>query len=498
MSARSSRTRSVRRTSSPPPRMPTTTRSCSTSSATCCSRSTSCRCCSRSAARARWRRSPTTCTRSSCAGIRTSSATWRSTARARCCATGTRSRRARRAASRGSSATCRRTSPGPLYALKTQRRAASTGFDFDHVPYEGVRGELDELEEAADREARFHEVGDVLFAAINVARKLKVDPELRTAGVSRALPGARRGGGGAGGRRRRGVGPAGSRVATRLLRPGAYRARPMSQIETVHARQILDSRGNPTVEVEVSLRSGALGRAAVPSGASTGEHEAIELRDGDKALRWQRRHQGGRERQRRDRRGDRRPRRDRPGRPRRQANRARRHPQQARLGANAILGVSLAVAQAAAAEASLPLYRYLGGDGRARAAGADDERGQRRHARGQHGRLPGVHDRAGRGGSFARALRTGVEVFHALKAVLQEKGLSTTVGDEGGFAPDLKCRRGAALIVPRRSRRPATRSATQVVFALDPAAHASSTTTANGYNALLLQERTGDTLRPPR
>ena len=68
--------------------------------------------------------------------------------------------------------------PGPLYALKTQRRAASTGFDFDHVPYEGVRGELDELEEANDREARFHEVGDVLFAAINVARKLKVDPEL--------------------------------------------------------------------------------------------------------------------------------------------------------------------------------------------------------------------------------------------------------------------------------------------------------------------------------
>ncbi len=68
--------------------------------------------------------------------------------------------------------------PGPLYALKTQRRAASTGFDFDHVPYEGVRAELDELEEAGDREARFHEVGDVLFAAINVARKLKVDPEL--------------------------------------------------------------------------------------------------------------------------------------------------------------------------------------------------------------------------------------------------------------------------------------------------------------------------------
>jgi MazG family protein len=68
--------------------------------------------------------------------------------------------------------------PGPLYALKTQRRAASTGFDFDHVPYDGVRGELDELEEAADRDARFHEVGDVLFAAVNVARKLKVDPEL--------------------------------------------------------------------------------------------------------------------------------------------------------------------------------------------------------------------------------------------------------------------------------------------------------------------------------
>ena len=155
--------------------------------------------------------------------------------------------------------------PGPLYALKTQRRAASSGFDFDHVPYEGVRGELDELEAAADREARFHEVGDVLFAAVNVARKLKV-VRARAAGLERALPGARGGRGGVRARRRR-LGPAGFEVATGLLRAGAYRARPMSQIDTVHAREMLDSRGNPTVEAEVSLRGGVLGRAVVPSGA---------------------------------------------------------------------------------------------------------------------------------------------------------------------------------------------------------------------------------------
>ena len=99
-------------------------------------------------------------------------------ARPRSCATGTPSRPPRPAASRASSARCPENLPGPLYARKVQRRAASTGFDFDHVPYEAVRGELDELEAARTREERFHEVGDVLFAAVNLARKLKVDPEL--------------------------------------------------------------------------------------------------------------------------------------------------------------------------------------------------------------------------------------------------------------------------------------------------------------------------------
>ena len=170
----------------------------------------------------------------------------------------------------------------------------------------------------------------------------------------------------------------------------------MSAIERVHARQILDSRGNPTVEVELALRSGATGRAAVPSGASTGEFEATELRDGGSeylgkgvtqavgnvngeiaaaiagldatdqaALDGKLIELDG-------------------------------TPNKSRLGANAILGVSLAAAHAAAAEEGQPLWRYLGGDERARAAGADDERPQRRRARRQLGRLPGVHDRAGR------------------------------------------------------------------------------------------------------
>ncbi len=171
----------------------------------------------------------------------------------------------------------------------------------------------------------------------------------------------------------------------------------MSQIEHVHARQILDSRGNPTVEVELSLQSGAWGRAAVPSGASTGEFEATELRDGGSdwlgkgvsravdnvngeiatAVHGQDAAQ--------------------------QAALDRTlialdgTPNKSRLGANALLAVSLAAAQASAAEERQPLWRYLGGGRRARAAGADDERAQRRGPRRQPARLPGVHDRPGRG-----------------------------------------------------------------------------------------------------
>ena len=168
----------------------------------------------------------------------------------------------------------------------------------------------------------------------------------------------------------------------------------MSTIDAVHARQILDSRGNPTVEVEVHLESGAMGRAAVPSGASTGVHEAVELRDGGDAF-------GGK------------------GVSKAVENVLReifprlegmgvddQHaidaalieldgtPNKGRLGANAILGVSLACARAGADDLGLDLYRYVGGSGRAHAARADDERDQRRRACGQPARPAGVHARA--------------------------------------------------------------------------------------------------------
>ena len=175
--------------------------------------------------------------------------------------------------------------PGPLYARKVQRRAASSGFDFEHVPYDAVEGELEELREAeGDREAAFHEVGDVLFAAVNVARKLKVDPELALRAASERFRGRVQTAADLAARAGADWNDLGPERAAGLLRPGAprraTRRHRVSQIETVHARQILDSRGNPTVEVDVVLRSGAAGRAAVPSGASTGEFEATELRDG--------------------------------------------------------------------------------------------------------------------------------------------------------------------------------------------------------------------------
>src|SRR6266513_1270175 len=211
----------------------------------------------------------------------------------------------------------------------------------------------------------------------------------------------------------------------------------MSQIEHLHARQILDSRGNPTVEVELSVRSGAWGRAAVPSGASTGEFEAAELRDGGSewlgkgvmravasvngeiadAVRGQDASS--------------------------QAALDRMlitldgTPNKSRLGANAILGVSLAAAHAAAAEEQLPLWRYLGGDaahvlpvpmmnvlnGGAHADNSVDFQ-----------EFMVVPCGAS---TFSECLRMGTEVFHALKRTLHERGLGTAVGDEGGFAPDL-------------------------------------------------------------
>ena len=359
--------------------------------------------------------------------------------------------------------------PGPLYALKTQRRAASTGFDFDHVPYDGVTGELEELEAAQTREERFHEVGDVLFAAINVARKLKVDPELALRASSERFQGRVEAAAELAARDGADWDAAGYRGATRLLRAGAYRARPMSQIESVHARQILDSRGNPTVEVEVQLRSGAHGRAAVPSGASTGEFEATELRDGGDAY-------GGK------------------GVTQAVGNvngeiaeAVAGHDatdqqgldgklieldgtdNKSRLGANAILGVSLAAARAASAEENLPLWRYLGGEaahilpvpmmnvlnGGAHADNSVDF---------QEFMIVPVG-----APSFAEALRTGAEVFHALKSTLKKRGLNTAVGDEGGFAPDLESNEAALQAVIEGIEAAGYTPGDDVAIALDPA-----------------------------
>jgi enolase 1/2/3 len=243
----------------------------------------------------------------------------------------------------------------------------------------------------------------------------------------------------------------------------------VSEIEQVHGRQILDSRGNPTVEVDVILHSGAAGRAAVPSGASTGEFEAVELRDGGDA--W-----GGKgvatavrnvnEEIATAVRGiD----------PADQAGLDRAMieldgtPNKARLGANAILGVSLAAAKAVAAEESLPLWRYLGGEsahvlpvpmmnvlnGGAHADNRVDF---------QEFMVVPVG-----AGSFAEALRVGAEVFHALKRTLHERGMSTAVGDEGGFAPDLESNEAALEALMAGIEGAGYTPDQDVAIALDPA-----------------------------
>ncbi|HEX7582315.1 MAG TPA: phosphopyruvate hydratase [Gaiellaceae bacterium] len=241
----------------------------------------------------------------------------------------------------------------------------------------------------------------------------------------------------------------------------------MSQIARVHARQILDSRGNPTVEVDVLLDSGAFGRAAVPSGASTGVHEAVELRDGGDAY-------GGK------------------AVTKAVANvngeiAAAVHgldpadqealdrtlialdgtPNKGRLGANAILGVSLAAAKAAAAEAGVSLFRYLGKDegtmlpvplmnvinGGAHAPNSIDLQ--------EFMIVPAGAD------SFAHALQIGAETYHALKKVLGGRGFATAVGDEGGFAPDLESSEAAIQAIVDAAE--SAGHADRVAIALDPA-----------------------------
>ena len=244
-----------------------------------------------------------------------------------------------------------------------------------------------------------------------------------------------------------------------------------TRISRIHAREILDSRGNPTIEVDVWLEGGALGRAAVPSGASTGEHEAWELRDGDKSRfggkgvrkavanvnnriapvlkDWDARDQAKIDHKLIEIDGT---------------------PNKKNLGANALLGVSLAVAHAAAAEENLPFFRYLGGN-KARV-------------------LPvpmmnilngGAHSDAPidfqefmivpRGApSFSEALRYGAEVFHALKSVLKEQHLSTAIGDEGGFAPQLDSAEDALESISTAISKAGYKLGEEIFIALDPAA----------------------------
>ena len=244
----------------------------------------------------------------------------------------------------------------------------------------------------------------------------------------------------------------------------------MSQIERVHARQILDSRGNPTVEVEVALRSGAHGHAAVPSGASTGEFEATELRDGGD--RWLGK-----------------------GVSRAVANVTGEiaravagmdaadqkalddaliavdgTPNKSRLGANAILGVSLAAAHAQAAEEGMPLWRYLGGEAaRVLPVPMMNVLNGGAHADNKVDFQEFMIVPCG-APSFSECLRTGAEVFHALKRTLHDRGLSTAVGDEGGFAPDLASNEDALKMLVAGIEAAGYRPGEDVAIALDPAA----------------------------
>src|ERR1043165_2901449 len=245
----------------------------------------------------------------------------------------------------------------------------------------------------------------------------------------------------------------------------------MSQIDRIHAREILDSRGNPTVEADVMLTSGERGRAAVPSGASTGEHEAVELRDNDAS-----RYSGkgvlkavanvneviakelkGMDVS--DQRGidDR-------------LIQLDATPNKSRLGANALLAVSMANARAAANSRKTPLYRYLGGDGANTlpvpmmniingGAHADNNVDLQEFMI-----VPVGADR------FSEALRAGAEIFHTLKSVLKKKGYTTSVGDEGGFAPNLKSNEEEIETILQAVEQAGYKAGSDVLLALDPAA----------------------------
>jgi enolase len=242
----------------------------------------------------------------------------------------------------------------------------------------------------------------------------------------------------------------------------------LTLIEDVLGREILDSRGNPTVEVEVVLTGGAVGRAAVPSGASTGAHEAVELRDGDERY-------GGK--------GTRRAVENVDG----LLETLEGHdaldqigldqllceldgtPNKGRLGANAILGVSLATARAAATALELPLYRYLGGVGaRTLPVPMLNILNGGKHAAGSTDFQEFMVMPVG-AESFAEGLRQGVEVYHALQKVLHDEGFGTTVGDEGGFAPALGGNLKAVELILRAIERAGYRAGEDIVLALDPA-----------------------------
>jgi enolase len=245
----------------------------------------------------------------------------------------------------------------------------------------------------------------------------------------------------------------------------------MSAIESIMAREILDSRGNPTVEVDVTLESGVTGRAAVPSGASTGEYEAVELRDGDKG-----RYLG------------------------KGVTKAVNNindeitpellsydaslqvdidnimleldgtKNKAKLGANAILAVSMACAKAAALDAGLPLYRYLGGvNAKELPVPMMNILNGGKHADNNVDIQEFMVAPAG-ASSFRESLRQGAEVFHALKAILHGMGLNTAVGDEGGYAPNLKSNEEALQVIMKAIEKAGYKPGADIVICLDPAA----------------------------